>query len=137
MSANLDLVRSIFGAWERGEWSSADWAHPEIEYVIAGGPQPGTWKGLAELAEAFRDFLGGMEEYRLEAEEYRELDDQRVLVLVHNHGRGKISGLDLGQVSRGGAAVFRMRDGKVTGVAFYWDREHAFADLGLAPEARS
>jgi hypothetical protein len=33
-SANEELVRSIFHAFEHGDFSAADWAHPEIEFVL-------------------------------------------------------------------------------------------------------
>ena len=133
-SANLDLVRSIFAAVERGDVSSAEWAHPEIEYVIADGPSPGTWTGLAGMAEGTRDYLGAWEDFRAEVDAYRELDDERVLVLIHYHGRGKASGVDLGEIGATSAQLYHVRDGKVTRWVSYWDRERAFADLGLASE---
>src|SRR6266436_6131637 len=131
MSENLDLVGSIYAAWERGGFGWVGWADPEIEYVIADGLQPGTWKGRTEMAEGFRDFLGGLEEYRLEAEEYRELDADRVVAITRNTGHGKISGLNLGDLPGNGAAVFHVRDGRVAKLTFYWDRDRALADLGM------
>jgi SnoaL-like protein len=136
-SANVDLVRSICAPWQRGDFSSVEWAHPEIEYVIADGPSPGRWTGLAGLAEGWRDFLSAWEEFGGEAEEYRELDDERVMVLYRWSGRGKASGLELGQMQTKGANVFQVRGGKVTRVVHYIEHERALADLGLDPEAGS
>ena len=130
-SANLDLVRSIYAAWERGDFSGADWAHPEIEYVYPDGPEPGRWAGLADMAEAWRVRLSAWEDFRFVADEYREIDDERVLVLARGSGSFKASGLSLEQMAAGVAHVFHVRDGKVARLVGYWDRERALADLGL------
>jgi hypothetical protein len=89
MSANLDLVSSIYAAWERGDVSTAEWAHPAIEFVIVGGPDPGSWKS-------------------------------------ESHG-GRGDALD-------GRGPLYVCDGIVMRLVHYWEREHALADLGLAPE---
>jgi ketosteroid isomerase-like protein len=136
-SANVELVRAIRAAWERGDYSSAEWAHPEIEYVHADGPAPGSWTGLAAMAEAWRDIVSAWEEFRTEADDYRELDNERVIVLVRLGGMGKTSGVELGQMRTRAAVLFHVRSGKVTRLAVYMDGERALADLGLAPEAGS
>ena len=131
MSENVDLVRSIYADWERGEFDSADWAHPEIEYVGTEGPEPGSWTGLTGMAESFRDWLSAWKDFRLEADEYREFSDGRVLVLDRLSGRGKTSGLDLEQTRTAGAWLFHIRDGNVARMVRYQDRDRALADVGL------
>jgi len=54
-SATVDLVRSVYSAWQRGDFNSVEWAHPDVEYVFADGPDPGTWTGLAGMAEGWRE----------------------------------------------------------------------------------
>jgi ketosteroid isomerase-like protein len=132
MSANLDLVRSIYAAWELGDFSSTEWADPQIEFVMADGPVPGTWTGVAGMAEGWRAWLSAWDEWRTEPDEFRELNDAQVLVLDHVRGRGKTSGLELGKMGAKGAQVYDVRGGKVTRIVVYFDRDHAFADLGPA-----
>jgi ketosteroid isomerase-like protein len=136
-SANVDLVASIFAGWERGDYSWTEWAHPEIEFVFADGPTPGRWSGLSGLAEAWGDFLSVWEGFSSTPESYRELDDDRVLAFAHYGGRGRTSGLEVAQIRSDSAGVFHFHDGKVTRLVFYFDRERALADVGLAPERKS
>jgi ketosteroid isomerase-like protein len=125
-------VRWIYTAWERGDYRSADWADPEIEYVQLDGPAPGSWIGLAGMAEAWRGILSPWEELRVEAEEYRELDGERVLVLNHFSRRGKTSGVEVRQIWPKAASLFHVRGGNVIRLVQYWDHQRALADLGLA-----
>jgi ketosteroid isomerase-like protein len=131
MPENLGLVRSIYEHLERGDLSSSAWAHPEIEWIITDGPKPGQWTGVAGMAESIRDMLGAWNDVRLYADEYREIDDERVLVRFHRTGRGKASGLEVGEFDTRGASVYTVRDGKVTKIVNYNGRARALADLGL------
>jgi hypothetical protein len=84
------------------------------------------------MAQAMRDWLSGWEDFRVEAVECRELDDERVLVFTRSSGRGKTSGLDLAQMqARERADVLRIRESKVAKLITYVDRDRALADLGL------
>jgi ketosteroid isomerase-like protein len=101
VSQNLDLVRSIYADWERGDWSASWWAHPDIEYVMVDEPGSTTHRGRAAMGRAWRTFLGAWVDYRIEPEAFRVLEDDRVLVLVNAYGRGKTSGVELSESTRG------------------------------------
>src|SRR5207244_4399513 len=132
-SGNLDLVRSAYALMERGDFLSwVEWAaNPEIECVFADGPEPSSLKGVSAYLEWTRDFLSAWEGFRVEVDEYRELDVERVLVLVHTSGgRGRASGLELGQHGGGGAQIVQIRAGRVTRLITYFNGEPAPADPG-------
>src|SRR5947208_17137414 len=93
MSENLNLVRSIYADWERGDFSSADWAHPAIQFVMVGGPDPGIWTGIDGMAEGWFRFLQAWEDFHVEPEESRILDAERTLVLIRRSWRGWSIGL--------------------------------------------
>lgn len=129
--SNLDLVRAIYDRWQRGDFSSVDWADPELEYEIVDGPAPGRWNGIAGLREGGLAFMSSWEDLHVVAEETRELDATRVLVLTRLSGRGKTSGVELGEVQARGADVLDIRGGKVVRFVLYHDRERALDELDL------
>jgi hypothetical protein len=128
VSSHLDLVRSIYSDWERGDYGSSEWADAGIEYVIAGGPATGQVVPRWRAAGAF---LSTWYDTRVEVEDLRELNEEWVLALDRWTGLGKGSGLDLRQSPSHSAHVFIIRDGRVTHLTAYHERDRALADLGL------
>ena len=78
-----------------------------------------------------RDIFSAWDDYRQHPDEYRELDDERVLVVYRRSGRGKTSGLEVRQMPARSVNLFHVRNGQVTRFVGYWDRDRALADLGL------
>jgi ketosteroid isomerase-like protein len=87
----------------------------------------GPYKGVDGLARAWRDWLEPWERYVIHAEEFLDAGD-RVVVYVRIRGRTHRDGVD---VEHAPAAVWTIRDGRVSSIAFYLEREEALAAAGL------
>ena len=128
---NVEVVRRIYADWAQGRFASVDLLDPEIEFVLADGPFSGSYKGLAAMAKANREWLQAWEEVRQVPDQLRELDGERVLSFHHYRARGKKSGLDLGDMRGEAAAVFYVSDGRVTRIVHYFERDAALEAVGL------
>jgi ketosteroid isomerase-like protein len=131
MSENLDLVRSIFGAWERGDHGSSEWAHPEIEYIWADGLSRGRWKGLEAMAGA----LGGHGSGRGGISAQRRTATACSMTSAcwsstASAGAARQMTVGVGDLMTKGASVWSIKGERVTRLVLYWDRDRALADLG-------
>jgi ketosteroid isomerase-like protein len=90
------------------------------------------------MAAAWRKRLSEFADIRVQAEEYRELDDTHARVVIRSSGVAKTTGIDLKQIGgERSALLVSLRDGKVTRLGVYFDRDPALADLGLTPEGEA
>ena len=124
---NVEVVLSILAAWEKGDFSSADWADPDIEYSPPHDRRLS--RGVTEMGRRFGEWIAAWENLRVSAEKIVGAED-RVVVLNRFQGRGKESGTPT--VDFGGASFFTLRDGKVVRLILYTDRAEALEAAGLS-----
>jgi ketosteroid isomerase-like protein len=84
--------------------------------------------GLAGLRHLWLEWLAPWQSYRVEIEELVDLGED-VLALVRDFGR---RGGDAGEIAITSAALWTVRDGKVTQIVFYAQRDDALEALGLS-----
>jgi ketosteroid isomerase-like protein len=125
--ANVEVVKEIFSAWERGDFTAIDWADPEIEFSIPG-PDLDVHRGIEAAGRAWAEWLNAFDEFKVIGEEFHDAGD-RVVVKQVFRGKGKGSGIPIDEIP--GAAVFTLRDGKVTRFQGYVTVEEAMASAGL------
>ena len=129
MSANLDLVRSIYADWERGDFTSARWAlHPEIEWIIAREhPDARTLIGRDAVTEYRREWQKTMPDMRLDLDRILDIED-KVVTIGTAHGTGIGSGADV-RVPL--ALVCTIRDGLIGRAEEYLNPAEALKAVGL------
>jgi ketosteroid isomerase-like protein len=134
VSANdLELVRTLYDRWSKGDFATTDMFDPAIEFarigstVVGGEGGPGRWHGIEQLWPAISAWLRNWTELHVSADEIVDLGD-RVLVLSRQRARGRASSAP---VEHELAELFTVRDGRVVVWESYWDRAEGLSAAGL------
>ena len=127
---NVDIVRRVYEAWNRRDYSRAlGLIDSEIEVEAAtGGLGDGTYRGRAGLYKALEGFWSEFDDTRVEVEEYVPAGDH-VITSVLLHGRGKRGGTS---VEWRQWQVWTLRDGKAVRWRLFGNRREAVDAVGLA-----
>jgi hypothetical protein len=94
-----------------------------------GGGLGASGHGFAGLLAAWREWLRPWETYWTEVEDFIDAGEDRVVVLVRDHGRLLGSNLE---VENPGASVWTLHQRKIARVEFHADRGNALKAVGLA-----
>jgi ketosteroid isomerase-like protein len=91
-------LRSMYEAFNRGDRREALLAfHPDVVLIqpmeLPGGT--GTYRGHGGLARALGELLEAFDDYTMEPEGFVAVADDRVVVAVRLHARGRASSLDV------------------------------------------
>jgi uncharacterized protein len=128
MSANADLVRRGYEAWNRGDVEAVlAFLDPEIKWEgYTHIPESGALSGREEVKAWIERFLEAWEELDIEVTDLIE-DEDRVVALVRFRALGKESGVEV----EGGvdAHVWTVRDGKAVAVRLYQGTREALDDV--------
>ena len=124
-----ELIIRIYAEWLSGDYSRGDFAHPGYELVFAPGfLEEGVYRGSSAALRAWKGWLDGWESWEYTPVEWRELDENRILVLIDIDGVNKSTRMKLSVKS---ANLWEFEDGLVRRLTLYAHREDLFRDLGL------
>ena len=128
MQAGVKLVREIIEALNRGDVGGMlarmdrDFEWRPLEASPAAG---GVYRGHEQVRRYVEDWLTTFDNLRLDLEEPTGVAD-RVIAVVHGHGRGRASGL---QLDTRFCQVWTVRGGTAVGMEEYATRELALAEV--------
>jgi ketosteroid isomerase-like protein len=125
---NVDVVRRLlehFMSAMEPDWSLLD---TDVEVHDHDILDAGDYRGHAGFGRWLGDWGAAWERYTIEPEEFMDAGG-KVLVILRMKATGRGSGVG---VERQDGAVFTMRNGKVSALDYYNNREQALESAGLA-----
>ncbi len=128
---NVELVRLAFGAFQRGDWEFLqEFSHADLVVVQPPEvPDSKTYRGPNALAEAVSDWPAEWEDFSVELLELIDVDDERVIAVARNHGRGAESGIKMDYIV---AYVYTLRDSTLARMEMFFSRAQALEAVGLS-----
>lgn len=132
--SNVDTVRRLYAAWERGDFSDVDCFDPALEFGIDFGPDRITARGVDGLRRVWREQLRLWESWSTGPIE--EVFEQGEHVVVRHSLRGQ-SRHGLSVDSDDAGAAFRFRDGRIVFLLAADHIEKALDAVGLSSGRRS
>jgi len=127
MPENLDVLRSMFAAWGRGDFASGvEPLAADIRYSAAQPEGQAVARGRDEMTRFLRDFLGSWDRYWIELHDLEERAPARFLASATQYGRGKDSGVQTGMPA---FIAIAFREREIIQLEFFYDRAGAVAAL--------
>jgi ketosteroid isomerase-like protein len=124
---SVDVVRRMYDAFQSGDAEGAvDHFAPDVTVDATTRPDGEVGKGRESLWKIITSWVTAFEEWSEEIEEIRDLGDH-VLVAATQRGRGKGSGVE---TELRYALLYRVEDGKISGMTFYDDVAGALEAVG-------
>jgi ketosteroid isomerase-like protein len=127
---NVEIVRAVYGAGDRGDLNAAlSYLHPEIEFhTYAHAPQAGVYRGKEAVQKYNEDLFGQFESLRIEIEALIDAGD-RVVVVSTQHAvpKGGEQEIEVHMVE-----VWTIRDDLLAERHSYATREEALEAAGLS-----
>ena len=126
---NVELVRSIYEAFNRRDWESAfGFAASDFEFTLQVGPNAGPHRGREEVQRVLEDQSSAFDLWIVEPEEFFERDD---VVVAFVKFRLQPKGSDAEFEIRIGN-LWTIRDGKLLSAEGFPDREKALEAAGIS-----
>jgi ketosteroid isomerase-like protein len=128
---NLALIADGLERFSAGDWRAVfERLDPDIEWVVAKEhPNPRTLHGRDEVRAYFDDWREMVGDFTMHLDEARPVGDGRYVLFEHMRGQGTTSGVELDVAL---AFVTTVRDGVITRVEEYLDRDEALTAAGLS-----